>query len=308
MTNRYSRNKFFKAILLFVCIYAQLFLLSCIPEEGLPSPGNYIGHIELSTDETAAVSPDGNFIAYFHSSLESPEPVDYPTGLYVINSDGSNRRLLLAGGHWSPSWSPDGKWLVFTSGGTLQIMNVEVDSIRTFQGINQDPLQWPRWSLDGERILFSAPLLDSGGVFSMNPSFGDIVQILNPIENHGMFASWSPDRNEIVYEKGGMDYDGDEIFIYNINTKVESRLTNDNNDDRDAAWSEDGQLIVWSSNTEVYVMNADGNNQRRVDYGRLPAIGHNSQYIVYSNATSDYSKEVLWKIDITGKNKTQLTF
>ena len=297
-----------RAMLILSFMVNQLLLMSCNPEGGLPSPGNYIGHIELSTDETAAVSPDGNLIAYFHASHESPEPPDYPTGLYLIDSDGTNRRLLLEGGHWSPSWSPDSQWLVFTSGGVLQIINVAGDSIRTFQGINEDPLQWPRWSLDGERILFSAPLNAEGGVFSMTPDFNDVTQILAPIENHGMFASWSPDRSNIVYNKSIDGIVLSEIFILELATNKEIRLTYNDVNDKHSTWSADGQLISWNSNTQIYLMSIDGSNQQRLDYGRFPAIGHNSQYIVYSNATSDYKKEVLWKIDITGKNKIQLTY
>lgn len=54
---------------------------SCVPEAGKPYPYNYI--INGPKDTTPAFSPDGERIAYTHFAREIPEPVDYPTGLYV---------------------------------------------------------------------------------------------------------------------------------------------------------------------------------------------------------------------------------
>jgi len=137
-------------------------LFSCNPEDSIRNPADYEQYITISGDKYPAISPDGSLIAYYHKCLEYPEPEVYPTGLYVMDNDGTNRRLLFKGDHWSPSWSPDGQWLVFTSGDTLQIINLEGDSIRTFQGIGDLPLYFPDWSKDGKLILFGSPL--EGGI------------------------------------------------------------------------------------------------------------------------------------------------
>src|SRR5690554_1376336 len=151
--------------------FLLLLMISCNPEDGLKNPADYELYISISAEKNPAVSPDGNLIAYFHWSLIVPEPDDYPTGLYVMRMDGTERRLLLRGWHYSPSWSPDGQWLVFTSDGILQIINLQGDSIRTFQGVNNLPLHSPDWSKDGKEILFSSPLTLEGGVFAMTPDF-----------------------------------------------------------------------------------------------------------------------------------------
>ena len=59
---------------------------------------------------------------------------------------------------------------------------------------------------------------------------------------------------------------------------------------------------------EIYIMSTDGSNRHRLDYGQYPNWTPDGQFIVYSNANNDFTKEVLWKIDINGKNKIQLTF
>ena len=288
--------------------FLLLLMISCNPEDGLKNPADYELYISISADKNPAVSPDGNLIAYFHWSLIVPEPDDYPTGLYVMRMDGTERRLLLRGWHYSPNWSPDGQWLVFTSDGILQIINLQGDSIRTFQGVNNLPLHSPDWSKDGKEILFSSPLTLEGGVFAMTPDFSHVRQILSPIENNGMYARWSPDRSKIVYSKGNQAWKSTEIFTADTSLTSEVRLTNDGRDDSDPSWSPTGEFITWSSNVEIYRMSTDGSDRRRLDYGQFPSWLPDGQSIIYSNTNNDFTKEVLWKIDINGNNKIQLTY
>jgi Tol biopolymer transport system component len=59
-----------------------------------------------------AFSPDGRWIAYLDRV-----PGRMADGLYLTHLDGSGRRLVAQLDYWpvsSVTWSPDGKWLVFT--------------------------------------------------------------------------------------------------------------------------------------------------------------------------------------------------
>jgi hypothetical protein len=57
---------------------------SCAPERGGPDPSNYEDFVE-EQDKYPVFSPDGVHIAYYHYSSRLPEPVDYPSGLYIID-------------------------------------------------------------------------------------------------------------------------------------------------------------------------------------------------------------------------------
>lgn len=292
----------------FITVLLVLVMYSCVPGKDPVNPADYESYISISADKYPAVSPDGASIAFYHESLEYPEPQEYPTGLYVMNIEGSSKRLLLKGSHWNPRWSPDGQWIIFTSDGTLQIINLSGDSIRTFPGVQDLPLYSPDWSHDGLEILFSSPLTVDGGVFKMSPDFLNIRRVLNPLINNGMYASWSPDRSQIVYEKGGQLLKSVDIYIIDTALIAEKRLTNDKLDDRDPKWSPDSQRITWTSNVHIMVMNISGSDRRTLDYGNYPSWSPLSDYVIYSNANGDFSKEVIWKINIDGSNKYQITY
>ena len=290
----------------FILLVITLFIASgCEPESGLNKAVNYQLYIDSSADQNPAVSPDGSLVAYYHKNLETQEANEYPTGLYVMDIDGNNRRLLLKGAHWSPSWSPDGNWIVFTSGGTLQIINLKGDSIRTFQGVNDVPLFHPDWSSNGKLILFSSPLVEGGGFFICDPTFLNVRQLFNLYEFSGTDPNWSPEGNKILYSKL---YEGnEELFVIDTAGTNDTRLTVNDRTNRHSRWSPDGRLITWSSSTRIYVMNSDGTDPKILDYGRYPCWLPDSETIIYSNANEDFTKEVLYRINIDGSNKIQLT-
>ncbi|MHC1705751.1 MAG: hypothetical protein AB9846_17755 [Tenuifilaceae bacterium] len=280
---------------------------SCDPGDEFINPANYELYISISADKYPAVSPDGDLIAYYHECLENPEPEDYPTGLYLIGMDGTNRKLLLQGRHWSPSWSPDGQCLVFTSGGIIRVINLAGDSVRTFQGINNVPLFFPSWSPNGKLIVFSSPYVNDGGFFISDPLFVNARQLFDSFIS-GFSPKWSPSCEKIIYQKVSHDWEGGEIFIIDTLGTEDKRITYDSMDDREPTLSPNGNLIACSKNVRVHIMNSNGTNQHKIDYGQSPSWSLDSKFIIYSNANSDFTKEVLWKIDIDGKNKVQLTY
>ena len=58
-----------------------------------------------------------------------------------------------------------------------------------------------------------------------------------------------------------------EIYVMNADGSDERQLTFESGNDSDPAWSPDGTKIVWSHEDELWVMNADGSEQSRLATG-----------------------------------------
>ncbi len=281
-----------------------LVFYSCYREDNEPKPYNYI--INGPEDLYPAFSPCGEYIAYWHFAWEIPEPTDYPTGLYIIDRDGANRRLILKGHHYTPSWSPCGQWLVFSSGGVIQKCKTDGEGLTTFDGLDHLPapeFYFPHWSKDGKYILFDKPLVSEMGIYYMTPDFQNVDNIITS----GRDPELSPDGSEFIYYGWVNNFETSEIFKRDINGLHKERLTHNEKSNQSPTWSPDGQHIAWSSSIRLCIMNADGTSQRQIDYGNNPSWSVNDE-IVFSHANHDYSKEVLYIISPDGLNKRQITF
>ena len=58
-------------------------------------------------------------------------PVDGHVDIYVADIDGKNveRLTYMTDYSWYPAWSPDGRQIMFASGGALYVMNADGSSL-----------------------------------------------------------------------------------------------------------------------------------------------------------------------------------
>ena len=286
-------------------------LVSCNPEVITPTPGNYI--IQGDQDTGPAFSADGNFIAYLHDDATSNSATAYATGLYFIDRNGNNRKLVLLGVHLDPAWSPDGQWLVFSSLGVIQKCKTNGDSLTTFKGLSNlkyPQFYFPDWSADGKNILFDNPFpSDGGGIFQIASNFINAKRLfgLDPFGRIRRDPDLSPDESQFVFIKAGPEESIGEIYKIDTLGKTEIRLTQNTRYDRSPTWSPDGLRIAWSSNIRLTLMKNDGTGQIEIGYGNTPSWSINNE-IVFSHANADYTKEVLYTILPDGSNKKQITF
>jgi Tol biopolymer transport system component len=203
--------------------------------------------------------------------------------IWVMDADGSHRRQVThsgAGDDFDPSWSPDGKRIVFRTSRGHHLpdpASLGLDGIFVVNadGSGERPIHpptgglFPDWSPDGSKIAFSGVLHPGDGddyVFVMRPD-GTHPTALH-VDHTGECEEWSPDGSKLMFcshwagpfDVGVMHADGSHL----------RRLTDAPGNDYPGAWSPDGARIAFSSlrdgNGEVYVMNADGSKQTRLTH------------------------------------------
>jgi dipeptidyl aminopeptidase/acylaminoacyl peptidase len=146
-----------------------------------------------------AWSRDGKKIAYYAFALTQPSR---NPEIWVMDADGSNAKKVTDHG-LDPSWSPDGKQIVFAShrDGIFQIyaMNADGSNVRRLTKHNAEDSN-PAWAPDGGSIVYiSATGDDHRGLFLMGADGSDPHGIAHAKQQDYCFPSWSPDSRTVVF-------------------------------------------------------------------------------------------------------------
>lgn len=174
-------------------------------------------------DSDPTWSPDGTKIAF-----TSNRNGDYE--VFVMNADGSGATNLTdypSKNDADPAWSPDGSkiafWSIRDGFDAIYVMNADGSgqtNLTPSGGGGHDP----DWSPDGTMIVY-------GGV-RMGASGTGRTAIFN-----GQWSAWSPDGTKIAYTGGGgVGPFSLEIYVTNPDGTATTRLTNNDADDKHAAW------------------------------------------------------------------------
>ncbi|MEF8796762.1 MAG: hypothetical protein V5A22_14840 [Salinivenus sp.] len=253
-------------------------------------------------DQTPAWSPSGDRIAYHHNALWTPDSVDDVSGLYMLNLETDSTRLLVEGSARSPDWRPDGKRLAFTTGNvyTIRPDGSDLKQVTEFGSSFQ-----PHWSPDAQTISFGR----SGTTEEVGIWFAHLSDSTFTKFGFGATpADWSPNRKRIVYNFR------DQLWTADTSRTDSTQLTSNafvNN--RDPAWSPDGEWIAWSpitkeGNHELWIMRSDGSEKQKLaDRGREPTWGPNSERIVFAKPARESDLTALWTIRRDGSDLRQIT-
>jgi Tol biopolymer transport system component len=240
----------------------------------------------LNSDMFPDWSPDGTRIAFSSDRDTSSTSV---VDVFVMDADGTNvvRVTTSTGGgdfhNFRPEWSPDGTRLAYTryDGGDqdIWVIGLSEDGLGTnitnyFSAMDGNP----DWSPDGGEIAFMSE--QDTGVWqiyklTVKEPLSDIdgSDVTRMTENSDIDRDpvWSPDGSLIAFYSNRDDGTTYEIYIMDATDgEPETRLTNNSAEDKYPEWSPDGSRIIFTSNRdgnyEIYTMNPDGTDPRRLTH------------------------------------------
>ncbi len=222
-------------------------------------------------------SPNGKRIAFWFVqagklgeiatiSTDGGEPV------VVTNDDFSD---------WNPVWSPDGKFLYFSSdrGGNMSLWRVAIDETTGKVFGEPEAVATPSkycrhitFSRDGKLLGYiryesKSNLQSIGFDINTKKTVGEVNWITRG--NHEITnPDLSPDGEEFVVRNPKQNQE--DLVIFDKNGENWRNLTNDNFLERIPSWSHNGKSIVFHSDRsgkyQVWMIDRDGSNLRQVTF------------------------------------------
>lgn len=203
----------------------------------------------------AAISADGERIAYTVTSVDRDRD-EYVSDVWLVRWDGGEALRLTDGPNSasSPRFSPDGRYLGFLTGAPdanesaqVWVLDLEGGDARQVSSLGHAVSDFT-WSPDGKRMLLVA---------GVDPTPGDADNPQPIVIDRYYFKE---------DETGYLDDERQQLFVLDVASGAATRLTDDAFDNKEAAWSPDGERIVFVSkrgddpdrhgNWDVYVMDA----------------------------------------------------
>lgn len=174
-------------------------------------------------------------------------------GLYLYNlADHTVQQITEAERDSNAVWSPDGRSLIYVNirGYFTALFRYDLASGQRHPLTDYQNDLEPDWSPDGERIVFTTSRDGFQELYTVRPDGTDLKRLTQNTNQNDLLARYSPDGRYIAYATNYSIGDGSgEIWVMNADGTDQRRLTNNNLDDLQPIWSPNGRYIVFTTKT-----------------------------------------------------------
>ena len=195
-----------------------------------------------------------------------------------------------------PTFSPDGRFLVYQqidmddTSGQNGLWKIPLNNVSAAKQIFSGVAEHPRWSPDGQLIVFDA---DTGQSIRMIPAEGGEPIAFLPVSVHimnGGLPCWSPDASQIAFIEGSSI----SLCIFNSRTgKVTTLYSEEGMLPLPGGWTSDGAYILTglmereTRKSTIWMISTDGKDSRQVtghheNFYRYLALSPDGTLLVYA--------------------------
>lgn len=155
--------------------------------------------------------------------------------------DAGAQITLTSGANLSVDAAKDGRlaidlrgelWIIPGGGGEARQLTRNLKSVHR-----------PRWSPDGEQLVYSAVEDGQQGIWLYDLDSGE-TRNLGSQTNFDLHPSWHPDGQRVLYSSD-VDGSGFDLWEADVPTGLRWRLSNKPGDETEGAWSEDGRDLAY---------------------------------------------------------------
>jgi Tol biopolymer transport system component len=262
--------------------------------------------------------------------------------IYSMNPDGTGVTQLTTAAvdpsivfDQAPAWSPDGKRVAFVRfdssdpSGDIYVMDADGRNVSRVTNSPGNDLS-PTWSKDGKRIAFVSTRGDASpsnassqawDIYAMDLDGNNVIRLTNT-SGADFDPAWSPDGKQIAFVSG-RDAGGQnvtDLYTVTLDGLLVTRLTNEGTNVLDPSWAPGGKQIAFTggdfeaSNTDVFVVNADGTQLTRITDGPdtagsdlAPSWSPDGKQIAFTSSRANGNIFEVYIMNANGTAVTRLT-